>query len=115
MPSQGLPRYSLATTQATIPTGDTFEVVSNLIPPKVYEGERAMTKDNHDLGKFDLNSGGAGGQVKQVAAKHSWPSLPVPHPSINEVLEDQAAVEAPLRKDQATVEPPPAGGPGGPH
>ena len=41
-----------------------------------------MTKYNHDLSKFDPNSGGAGGQVEQV-------------------LEDQAAVEAPLLKDQA--------------
>ena len=27
-----------------------------------------MTKDNHNLAKFDINSGGAGGQVEQVAA-----------------------------------------------
>ena len=52
------------------------------------------TQNNHDLGKCDLNSGGASGQVEQVEAKHVWPSLPVPHPSIYEVLEDQAAVEA---------------------
>ena len=41
-----------------------------------------MSKDNHDLGKPDPNSGGTGGEVEQV-------------------LEDQAAVEAPLLKDQA--------------
>ena len=62
---------------------------------QVYEGKRAMTKNNHDPGKLDLNSGGAGGQVEQVAAKPSLPSLPVPYPSVNEVLEDQTAVEAP--------------------
>ena len=66
---------------------------------QVYEGKRAMTKNNHDLGKLNLNSGGAGGQVEQVAAKPSRPSLPVPNPSVNEVLEDQAAVEAPLLED----------------
>ena len=32
----------------------------------------------------------------QVAGKPSWPALPIPYPSINKVLEDQAAVEAPL-------------------
>ena len=36
--------------------------------------------------------------MQQVAAKRVWPSLPASHP-INEVLEDQAAVEAPLLKD----------------
>jgi molecular chaperone DnaK (HSP70) len=25
------------------------------LPPQVYEGERAMTKDNHKLGQFDLS------------------------------------------------------------
>ena len=37
--------------------------------------------------------------MEQVAAKHAWPSLPVHHPFINEVLEDEAAVEAPVLKD----------------
>ena len=41
-----------------------------------------MTKDNHDLNKPELNSGGTGGQVEQI-------------------LEDQAAAEAPLLKDKA--------------
>ena len=50
------------------------------------------TQDNHGLGKFDLNSGGAG---DQVAARQSWPSLSVPHSSVDKVLEDQAAVDAP--------------------
>ena len=70
----------------------------------MYEGKRATTKDNHDLGKFDkvgkfskfgkfdkfykfgkfdlgkfdLNSGGAGGQVEQVAAKPPPPAYPGP-------------------------------------
>ena len=34
-----------------------------------------------------------------MSAKQVWPSLPVPHPSINEVVEDQAPVEVPLLKD----------------
>ena len=72
---------------------------SVLLPPEMYEGKRAMTKTNHVLGKLNLIFGGAGGQVEQVAAKPSRPSLPVPNPSVNEVLEDQAAVEAPLLED----------------
>ena len=32
-----------------------------------------------------------------VTAKLSWSSLPIPYPSVNMVLEDQAAVEAPLQ------------------
>ena len=60
-----------------------------------------MTKNNHNLGKLDLTSGGDGGQVEQVAAKPSWPSLPAPDPPVNNVLEDQAAVEAPMLEDQA--------------
>ena len=65
---------------------------------------------NHDPGKVDLISGGAGGQVEQavakqdnattaathVAAKPSWPSLLTPYLPVNTVMEDQAAVEAPL-------------------
>ena len=43
------------------------------------------TEDNHDLGKFDLSSGGARGQVEQVAAK--------------QVVEDQAPKKAPLPRD----------------
>ena len=39
--------------------------------------------------------------MEQVAAKHSWHSPLVPHPPINEALEDQATVEAPLMEDQA--------------
>ena len=54
------------------------------------------TQDNHNLGKFDPSSGRASGQVEQVAAKQVWPSLPVPHPSINEVMENQAPLEDPL-------------------
>ena len=66
MPSRGLPRCSPAATQATILTGDTSEAGSDPLPLKAYEGDCAMTKDNHDL-----SSGGAGGQVAgQVAAKH---------------------------------------------
>ena len=57
------------------------------------------TQDNHDPGKVDLFSRGAGGQVEQAAAKQVRPSLPAPHLYTNEVLEDQAAVEAPLLKD----------------
>ena len=37
--------------------------------------------------------------MQQVAAKRVWPTLPASHSSINEVWEDQAAVEAPLLKD----------------
>ena len=40
---------------------------------------------HNDLGKGDLNSGGASGQMEQVAAK--------------QVVEDQAPVEDPLLKD----------------
>ena len=58
-----------------------------------------MAKHNHDLGNLALNSGGAGGQLEQVAARHIWPPLPVPHPSIIEVQEDQVAVENPLQED----------------
>ena len=58
-----LPHCFPATTHATIPSGDTSEVVPVLLPPEEYEGERAKTKDNHDLGKPDLNDGGAGKQV----------------------------------------------------
>merc|ERR1712014_265018 len=39
-----------AAVQAAILTGDHSEAVS------VYEGERAMTRDNHSLGKFDLTN-----------------------------------------------------------
>ena len=42
-----------------------------------------MTKDNHDPGKFDLNSGGAGEQVVQVAVKPPCSPRPVSYPSIN--------------------------------
>ena len=52
-----------------------------------------MIQHNQELGSFDLNSGGAGGQAEQVAAMHIWPPLPVPHPSIIEVVEDQVPVE----------------------
>ena len=73
---------SLAHPHASIPAGDTSEAVPILPPPEKYEGERAMTKDNHDLGKPDLNYGGAGEQVEQV-------------------LRDQAAKKKPLLEDQA--------------
>ena len=33
---------------------------------QVYEGKHDITKDNHGLGKPDLNSGGADGQVEQT-------------------------------------------------
>lgn len=29
-------------------------IFSDCLPAQVYEGERAMTKDNHKLGQFDL-------------------------------------------------------------
>ena len=45
---------------------------------QIYRGRHAMTKNNYNLGKLDLTSGGAGGQVEHVAAKPSWPSLPTP-------------------------------------
>ena len=66
--------------KATIPTGDTSEAVLGPILFELNEGERAMTKHNHDLGNFYINSGGAGGQVEQV-------------------LEDQVAVETPPKED----------------
>ena len=62
------------------------------------------TQDKHDLGKFDLISGGAG---EQVAAWQPWPSRSVPHSSVDKVLEDKAAVGAPLLKDWLAVEAPP--------
>ena len=72
--------------EATIPIGDTSEATPDLLPLHVA---------SLSLGKFNLRSGGTGGQVEQVAAKQVWPSLPGPHPSISEVVEDQATVEAP--------------------
>ena len=54
-------------------------------------------EDNHGIGKLDHNSGKTGGQVGQVTARQSWPSQSGPHPSVNEVLEGQAAVEAYLK------------------
>ena len=41
------------------------------------------THDNHGLGKFDLNSGGA---CEQVAARQSWPSLSILHSSVDKVV-----------------------------
>ena len=58
-----------------------------------------MTKDNQNPGKFNSNPGGTGGQVNQVVSKDIWPSPPVTRPPINDVLEDQAVVEAPPPKD----------------
>ena len=69
-----------------------------------------FTQDNHNPGMFNLCSEGAGGQVKQAAAKQdiataaaikvvaksSWPSLLTPYRPVNTVLKDQAAVKAPL-------------------
>ena len=103
--SRGLPHCPPATTHATFPSGDISETVLVLIPPKGYEGERTMTKDNHNLIKPDLISKGTGEQVKQVLEDHAamvpvtHDLAPVPHPFINEVSEDQAAMEAHLLKD----------------
>ena len=65
---------------ATILTGDTPETVFDLLPLEVDEGKRAMTKDSHDLGKFDPTKALVGPQVQvsqleQVAAKQGRPAL----------------------------------------
>ena len=41
-----------AATQATVPTGDTPQVVSDPLSLKVYEGKRATAEDNHVSGTF---------------------------------------------------------------
>ena len=64
--SRGLPHCFSAATHATIPSSDTSKAVLVLLPPEEHEGEHAMTKNNHDLGKPNFNSGGAGEQVEQV-------------------------------------------------
>ena len=63
--------------EATIPISDTSEAAPDLLPLEVAP---------LSLGKFYLSSRGTGRQGEQVAAKQAWPSLPVPHPSINVVL-----------------------------
>ena len=79
---------SLIKRNTTIPTKKTPNLTTYgdnqlTVTIRAYEGKFAMTKDNHDPGKFDPNFGGAGGQVEQVARKPSRSSLPVPYPHLD--------------------------------
>ena len=60
--------------------GDTSEAIPDPAPPEFDEGKRVMTRHSHDLCNFNLNPGGAGGQVVQIR-------------------EAQMAVETPPKKD----------------